>query len=266
MIQKTTAKVISVSLQKGGCGKSNLCVNLGIGLARNGKKVLIIDADSQGSLTTSLGWRELEKLKFTLATAIGMIIKEMPIAPKEGVLTHSEEVDIMPANVELSGVEIMLVNTMSRETILRQYIDTVRAEYDYILIDNSPSLGMLTINALAAADSVIIPVQAQYLSVKGLELLLQSVKKIQRNINPNLSIMGILLTMVDTRTNYTKDTISLLNESYGSHLNIFQTRIPFSVRLAEISSIGKSIYAHNPHGKAAQAYENLTKEVIFLEQ
>ena len=259
------AKVISISNQKGGVGKSNLCVNLGIGLARNGKKVLIIDADSQGSLTTSLGWRQPESLQFTLATVMGMILKDMSVALDDGILKHTEGVDVMPANIELSGVEIMLVNAMSRETILRQYVNLVREKYDYVLIDNTPSLGMMTINALAAADSVIIPVQAQYLSLKGLELLLQSIVKVRRNINPALSVAGILLTMVDTRTNYTKDIISLLSKTYGDNLNIFQSRIPFSVRLAEISAVGKSIYAHDPNGKSAAAYEALTEEVLNLE-
>ncbi len=181
-------------------------------------------------------------------------------------LRRGELLDLMPANIELSGLEVSLVNAMSREKILKQYLDTVKRDYDYILIDCMPSLGMLTINALAAADSVLIPVQAQYLPAKGLEQLLQTVAKVRRQINPKLRIDGILLTMVDSRTNYAREVSALLRDTYGSKLKVFASDIPQSVRAAEISAEGKSIYAHDPNGKVAAAYRELTREVMKVEK
>ena len=163
-------------------------------------------------------------------------------------------------------MEVSLVNIMSRETILKQYIDKVRNQYDFIIIDCMPSLGMLTINALAAADSVIIPVQTQYLPAKGLEQLLQTISKVRRQINPKLKIDGVLLTMVDNRTNFAKDICSLIRQTYGNNINIFKTEIPYSIRAAEISAEGKSIFSHDPKGKVALAYKNLTKEVLEIEK
>lgn len=260
------ARVISISNQKGGVGKTTTCSNLGIGLARSGKKVLLIDADAQGSLTASLGYRQPDKLSVTLATIMGKVLNDMPIDPKEGILHHDEGVDLLPANIELSGIEMSLVNAMCREKILREYIDAVKQDYDYVLIDCMPTLGMMNVNALAAADSVIIPVQAQYLPVKGLEQLLHSIAYVQRKINPSLSITGILITMVDTRTNYAKDIISLIKKAYNGKLTIFSNDIPLSVRASEISAEGKSIYTHDPNGKVAQAYESLTREVLSYEK
>jgi len=172
----------------------------------------------------------------------------------------------MPANIELSGTEVSLVNAMTRESVLKQYLDSVKRQYDYVLLDCMPSLGMLTINALAAADSVLIPVQAQYLPAKGLEQLLQTVNKVRRQINPKLQIDGILLTMVDSRTNYAKEISALLRDTYGSKIKVFATDIPHSVRAAEISAEGKSIFAHDPGGKVAEAYQELTKEVLKIEK
>ena len=198
-VKSLNTQIIAIANQKGGVGKTTTCANLGIGLAQAGKKVLLIDGDPQGSLTISLGHPQPDKLPFTLSDAMGRILMDEPLRPGEGILHHPEGVDLMPADIQLSGMEVSLVNAMSRETILRQYLDTLKGQYSHILIDCQPSLGMLTVNALAAANRVIIPVQAEYLPAKGLEQLLQTVNKVKRQINPKLQIDGILLTMVDNR-------------------------------------------------------------------
>lgn len=256
------ATVMAVVNQKGGTGKTTTCENLGVGLAMEGKKVLVVDTDPQASLTISLGYPMPDELPVTLSDLMGKVMTEKAIEPGEGILHHEEGVDLVPANIELSGLEVSLVNTMSRETILRQYLDTVKQSYDFILLDCMPSLGMLTVNALAAADTVLIPVQAQYLPAKGLEQLLQTISKVRRQINPKLKIEGILLTMVDSRTNYTKDISNLIRENYGGKLKVYKTDIPRSVRAEEISAEGTSIFKHDPKGKVADAYRVLTKEVL----
>ena len=254
--------VTAVVNQKGGTGKTTTCENLGIGLAMEGKKVLLVDTDPQASLTISLGYPVPDRISPTLSDLMKKIVSDQPIESGEGILHHPEGVDLVPANIELAGMEVSLVNVMSRESVLKQYLDSVKKEYDFILLDCMPSLGMLTINALAAADNVIIPVQAQYLPAKGLEQLLQTVNKVKRQINPKLRIEGILLTMVDSRTNYAKDISALVRENYGGKLKVYQTDIPRSVRAEEISAEGKSIFRHDPKGKVAEAYRVLTKEVL----
>ena len=258
--------IIALSNQKGGTGKTTTCANLGIGLAQEGKRVLVVDNDPQASLTISLGWTQPDKLPVTLSTLMGRAIMDEPIRAEEAILHHSEGVDVLPASIELSGMEVSLVNAISRESVLRQVLEELSSRYDHMLIDCMPSLGMLTINALAAANSVIIPVQAQYLPAKGLEQLLQTVAKVRRQLNPRLKIDGILLTMVDSRTNFNREISALLRETYGGKIRVFATDIPHSVRAAEISAEGKSIFAHDPHGKVSEAYRALTKEVMHIEK
>lgn len=259
---KEKPTVIAVVNQKGGTAKTTTVENLGIGLAREGKKVLLVDTDPQGSLTISLGYPRPDELEITLFDLLNKTINEDSVTAGEGILHQAEGIDLIPANISLAGLEVALVNTMNRERILKQFLEPVKGNYDYVLLDCMPSLGMLTVNALAAADAALVPVQSNYLSAKGLEQLLQTINKVKRQINPKLRIEGILLTMVDGRTNYGREISSLIRDTYGGHIKIFNSEIPRSVRAAEISAEGKSIFLHDPKGKVAEAYQNLTKEVM----
>ena len=259
-------RVIAIANQKGGVGKTTTTLNLGVGLADSGYRVLLIDADPQGSLTVSFGVNNPDDLDVSLATVMSTVTNDEDLAEGAGILHQDEGVDLLPSNIELSGMESKLFNIMSREYVLKNYVDMVRKNYDYILIDCMPSLGMMTINALVAADSVIIPSQPSFLSAKGLNLLLHSISKVKRSINPDLKVDGILLTMVDSRTNNAKDIIHALRSGVGQNIKVFATEIPHSVRAAECSLVGESIFSYDRNGKVAAAYESLTKEGESIER
>ena len=260
----SNCKVIALTNQKGGVGKTTTAVNLGVCLSKQGKKVLLVDADAQANLTMSLGFPRPDDLPISLATIMQDIIDDKPFDVQKGILHHSEGVDLLPSNIELSGLEVRLINAISRERVLTTCINEVKKNYDYVLVDCMPSLGMLTINALAAADSVVIPTQPHYLSAKGLELLLRSVSKVRRQINPHLRIDGILMTMVMPRTNISKEVTALVRRAYGQNIKVFDVQIPHSIRAVEATAEGKSIFAYDKGGKVAAAYEQFGKEVADI--
>ena len=260
------AKIIAVANQKGGVGKTTTVANLGIGLAMKEKRVLLVDADAQASLTISLGYTRPDQLPVALTDMIQDTVSGEEHPGGYGVLHHGEGVDLIPSDISLSNMELRLVSAMNRERILRTYLDSIKESYDFILIDCTPSLGILTVNALAAADSIIIPTQPSYLSVKGLDLLMHSIAMVKRQINPKLKVDGILFTMVDRRTNEAKEIMASMAAHFRNRVNIFNAEIPFSVRAAETSALGRSIYVHDKHGRVADAYRALTEEVMQCER
>ena len=254
-------KVISICNQKGGVGKTTTTVSLGVGLINQGYKVLLIDADPQGDLTTSLGWYNNDDMQHTLASLIGSVIQDKEYDINEAILHHAEGMDVIPSNIDLADMETQLVTTMNREATVKRIIDGIKYDYDYILIDCMPSLGMITVNALTASDTVIIPVQAQFLPAKGMTSLLTTINKVNKHLNPNLEIEGVLITLADRRTNLSKQTANMIRSNFGDHIKVFDVEIPVAVKAAETSAHGASILKYDAKGTVAQAYSELAKEV-----
>ena len=263
-------KIIAVANQKGGVGKTTTCVNLGIGLAQQGRKVLLVDFDPQANLTISLGYQMPDELPVTLTDAVYNLLnrgtsrgKDEPLLDiRTAILHHEEGVDLLPSSLGLFSLELTMTGANSRETILKRLLAPLKSQYDVILIDCAPTLGMFTLNSLSAADSILIPVSVNFLSIEGISQLLDTVMFIKQEINPDVTIEGIVLTMLDARTSYARGMVSLISNTYGNSLPIFNAQIPYSVRASEISALGCSIYAHNAKGKVARAYEKLVQEVI----
>lgn len=256
------SKVIAIAAQKGGVTKSTSCRNVATILAKEGYKVLVIDGDNQASLTDCFGIEQPEQLDKTLYHLMMDVIMERDLPSKEEYIINKEGVDIIPSSIELSAIEINLVSTISREYVLKAIIDEIREDYDYVLIDCMPSLGLMTVNVLVACDSVLIPATPEYLSVKGLELLLKTIFKLKKRINPSLSFEGILLTMFDERTNLSKEMNKMIEESYGEHIKVFNAKIPKSVKVGEANSLSMSIVDYKPNNKASIAYQEFTKELL----
>ena len=255
-------EIIAIANQKGGVGKTTTTFSLGVALAKAGKKVLLIDADPQGDLTTYMGWHNNDEIPVTLATLMERTITDKDINAFESVLHHNEGLDLVPSNLDLSSLEVSLVNAMSREYTMKNAIGSLTNKYDYVLIDCMPSLGMITINALACSDKVIIPVQSQFLATKGMGHLLQTVLKVRKQINPNLKVGGILLTLVDERTNLAKNIRKELSETYGNVFKLFDTQIPRAIKVAESTSQGESIFSYDKNSKVSSAYNNFAMEVL----
>jgi len=261
---KKKAHVVACCIQKGGCGKTQTSVNLAVGLAKQGKKVLLIDTDPQSSATVSLGWQRSDLLEETLAGALKKIIDHEGFSKEYGILHHAEGIDVMPCNLRLAKLELNLIYVVHREYIFKKYVDMYREDYDYIIVDCPPSLGMWAVNIYTAVDSVVIPVEMSYLALSGLELLLETLSEVKEDLNPELKIDGILMTFYMARTINTQQVSEALIQGYGNNIKIFDARISEGTKARETAITGQSIYKYSPRCKISKEYERFTKEVLEL--
>lgn len=258
-------KIMAIASQKGGTAKSTTCRNLATVLNNMGYRVLVVDCDNQANLTDCFGIENPDTLNVTLYHLMEKVIMDEDLPEKKSYIITKENVDVLPASIILSDIEIKLVSAMSREYILKTILDEIKADYDYILLDAMPSLGLMTLNVLASCDSVLIPATPEYLSAKGLELLLKTIFKIKKRINKQIDFEGILLTMFDERTNLAQEMLEMIKSSYGSHIKVFDTKIPKSVKVGEANARSKSIVEYMPTNKAAMAYIMFAKELLSEE-
>jgi chromosome partitioning protein len=266
------AKIIAVANQKGGCGKTTLSLSLGASLARKGYRICLVDSDAQANLTMGLGYMRPDEIQVTIAHIMNEIINS-GINPEKSELfkdrkyiLNAQGMDFVPSSIELADLENIIINTISRETVLKKFIDYIKPDYDFIIIDCMPSLNVITVNALNAADEVLIPVQAQFFSAKGLELLLKTITKVKDSLNPNLNIGGVIINMFDSRYNFHNEVVDAVKGAYDKYIKIFNTKIPVSVKVTEAQAHGKSIFEYDAEGKVAESYETLVKEVLGNEQ
>ncbi|MFI3255162.1 MAG: ParA family protein [Eubacteriales bacterium] len=254
--------IYALANQKGGVAKTTSTVNLAIGLARAGKRVLAVDLDPQSSLTISLGYHDPDQLPHSISEILHHIINDQDFDPKQGILTHPEGIDLMPSNITLAEMEMNIFHATRREYILQSYLDLLQEDYDVVILDCSPSLGQVTLNALTCANRLIIPIQAHFLSLKGMEQLFHTIQKVKKRLNRSLEISGILVTLANLQTNFSKEILAVMQEVYGEAIHIFPQPIPSSIRVVEASAEGCSIFLHDPKGKATQAYTALVEEVL----
>ena len=254
------ARVIAVANQKGGVGKTTTSLNLAAGLSRAGKRVLLIDMDPSGNLTIGLGFEKNQRS--TLKNMMEYIIMDAAFEPAEAVIRHEEGFDLVPSNKLLTGMDTSLITVEDREYVLRKYIEMLRAGYDYIIIDCMPSLGMLTVNAMTAADSVLIPVQPKYYSADGISELLKVYAAVKRNFNPGIEIEGILYTIDEPRLNATKRMKEAVQQAYGSNIRIFDITIPRAAVIEDSAQAGISVMKYRSSSGGANAYRMLAAEVI----